>query len=205
VFALAEEHRLGERLNAVVLHNVFARFVELRDARKQPELELAFNVSPHRMHQEGLGNTLLADLQQAGLQPEQVVVEITEEAILSPSEPLRHNLDVLRRAGVRIGIDDFGTGYSSLVLLLNLRPDEIKLDQSIVGAIQNDPLALQIIRLMVNLAAQTQIELVAEGVEDQAVLEQLLELGVERLQGYLLGEPVPWQALCDTGHLPRVA
>ena len=103
----------------------------------------------------------------------------------------------LRQAGIRLALDDFGTGYSSLVLLKTLHPDVVKIDKAFTQAVHTDSEAVHIISLIAELAPRLGLELIGEGIEDQATLQQLRSLGVELFQGFALGRPaalIDWLA-----------
>jgi EAL domain-containing protein (putative c-di-GMP-specific phosphodiesterase class I) len=103
----------------------------------------------------------------------------------------------LRRLGLGISIDDFGTGYSSLAYLTQLPADELKIDRSFILALDADPAASTIVRLIVDLGANLGLEVVAEGVETEDVAEQLRSLGCGIAQGYHFARPMPSRALVD--------
>jgi EAL domain-containing protein (putative c-di-GMP-specific phosphodiesterase class I) len=95
----------------------------------------------------------------------------------------------LRALGVGVSIDDYGTGYSSIAYLRRLQPTEVKIDRSFVSAMSADPDAAAIVRATIDLAHVLGVTVVAEGVEDEAIRARLVELGVDRLQGYAIARP----------------
>ena len=117
--------------------------------------------------------------------------EITETAVMS--EPLRvmENMSRLRNLGVGFAIDDFGTGYSSLAYLQKLPVDEIKIDRSFVGQMASEPGSASIVRATVDLGHSLGLEVVAEGVEDQATWDLLASYLCQTAQGYLISRPIP--------------
>jgi EAL domain-containing protein (putative c-di-GMP-specific phosphodiesterase class I) len=118
-----------------------------------------------------------------------LVLELTEHSHVTDYEPLRAALDRIRRLGVRIAIDDVGTGYSGLRQLLELRPDILKLDQSITRGIDVDPTRRSLATSVANFAREMELTLVAEGVETPVEADVLAGLGVGLGQGYLFGRP----------------
>ena len=190
IFALAERYRLVPELGRVILEHTLQELVKLRQELERPDLNVAINISPSQLSQQDFGTWLLAQFSLQRIRPESVTVEVTESAVVETSQELTDNLEALRRAGVKLALDDFGTGFSSLRLLMWLKPDELKIDKSFVLAASRDPVALKIVRLLQTLTAQMQLLLVAEGVEDTALLQLLRQAGVQRFQGYLFARPL---------------
>jgi EAL domain-containing protein (putative c-di-GMP-specific phosphodiesterase class I) len=119
------------------------------------------------------------------------MLEITESILMTdPARALRvlHGLDAL---GVRISIDDFGTGYSSLARLKDLPVHELKIDRAFVTSMQTVHSDAVIVRSTIDLARNLGLAVVAEGVEDRSVLDELGDLGCDAAQGYYLSRPVP--------------
>ena len=100
-------------------------------------------------------------------------------------------MDSLRAAGVRVAIDDAGAGFASLRHILKLRPDLIKLDMSLIRDINLDPFKQALATSLISFAEKSNAMIVAEGIESEAELSMLVELGVGYGQGFFLGEPVP--------------
>ena len=190
IFSLAERYRLVPELGQLILERTLQELVQLRQELNRPDLNLAINISPSQLSQQDFSIWLLAQLSLQRIRPESVTVEVTESAVVETSQELTDNLDALRRAGVKLALDDFGTGFSSLRLLMWLKPDELKIDKSFVLAASHDPVALKIVQLLQTLTAQMQLLLVAEGVEDAALLQLLLQAGVQRFQGFLFARPL---------------
>ncbi|MEM8872377.1 MAG: EAL domain-containing protein [Pseudomonadota bacterium] len=120
---------------------------------------------------------------------ERIVIEITEHSAIDCYDTLLKQLNILRFMGVRVAIDDAGAGYSGLQQILRLRPDVIKLDISLTKRIDVDVVRRSLASAMVEFAGKTGALIVAEGVETQSEFDTLLDLGVDLMQGYLLGRP----------------
>ncbi|MEB3360890.1 MAG: EAL domain-containing protein [Synechococcaceae cyanobacterium] len=184
---LAEQHRqtqlLGDELIRLSLHG----FQQLN--HKHPGLRYYLNLAPHQLLDPQLAVRFLGELRSRDLEATAITLELTEHSILEPNAAVKGNLQTLRQAGMHLALDDFGTGYSSLVLLQTLRPDVVKIDKSFIQAIRHDPDALHIITLIASLAPRLGLELIAEGLEDQAMLSKLVELGISLFQGFELGKP----------------
>lgn len=133
-----------------------------------------------------------------------LVVELTEEELLSDASGLRETLDVLRGAGAQIALDDMGTGQASLRHLAELRPSYIKLDRSIVAGLHEDSARAALVDALVGYAERMGAHVVAEGVEKHAELECLVALRTPLVQGYLTGRPAPpWPLVVSRPVAPR--
>jgi len=154
-------------------------------------LRVSVNVSSHQFLEPGLAEVVSNALEQSGLPPVSLELEITESSLLRDVEVTVNTLRRLKDLGVRLAIDDFGTGYSSLAYLKRLPIDVLKIDQSFVRTLTTDPADATITEMIVQLAGGLNLTTIAEGVE---TLEQLLLLGsygCSRMQGYLFGKPAP--------------
>jgi len=164
--------------------------------------EVALNLSTRQLAEPGLTKRVEALLERNGLRPGGVALclEITESFLLEDPVATGTVLDELRALGVRLSIDDFGTGYSSLAYLRRFPLDTLKVDRTFVSGLGVDPDSRAITSAIIELAHALGLEVVAEGVEDQAQLEVLVDLGCDRAQGYLFSRPVPapelWGVLC---------
>lgn len=144
---------------------------------------LSMNVSPHTIL-SGKLDACLADVP-----PGRLVLELTEHAPIEEYTDLVSALERLRQAGLRLAIDDAGSGYASFRHILQLRPDIIKLDQSLIRDIDLDPGRRALAMALITFAGETGSRIVAEGVETERELAVLRALGVTTAQGYLLGRP----------------
>ncbi|MET3436653.1 EAL domain-containing protein [Sphingomonas sp. 1185] len=164
-------------------------------ARAWPrEWMLAINLSPVQLRDPMLAMQMLATILDHGFDPRRVEVEVTEGVLIEQRETATANLCALRQAGVRIVMDDFGTGYSSLSSLQQFRFDKIKIDRSFTSGMDSHGPALSIVRASIGLGRSLNIPIVAEGVETEAQLATLRELGCDQIQGYLIGRPGVVQA-----------
>ena len=153
-------------------------------------VRMAINLSARHLQDEHLAGKIADTMRQWGVVPELLEFEITESALMA--NPLRamETLTQLDEMGVGLAIDDFGTGYSSLIYLKQLPVDEIKIDKSFVIDMLDNNEDLVIVRSTVDLAHNMGRRVVAEGVESQAVLNMLIELGCDMAQGYHISRPV---------------
>lgn len=154
-------------------------------------LKVAVNVSPTQCRRADLAATVEAALEETGLPPEALELEVTESVFLrEDDETVLTQLWRLRGIGVGVAIDDFGTGYSSLGRLRALPVDKIKIDRSFVARLGQERGAGTIVRAIVALGHGLGLHVTAEGVENEAQLRFLRSAGCDGVQGFLLGRPV---------------
>jgi diguanylate cyclase (GGDEF)-like protein len=153
-------------------------------------LHLAVNISKRQLFSPYLTEQLLAQLEQRGLSPEDVVLEVTESVAVHDAAHTIEQLHALDRAGFRIAVDDFGTGYSSLSQLHELPVDELKIDISFVRRI-HEPSGRSMVEAILHLSRALNLKTVAEGVENELTANVLSDLGANMLQGYHFAKPMP--------------
>ena len=151
--------------------------------RLPASMTLTVNLSPRALLREDVIELLL------DATPSRLLVEITEHEPVHDYSALERPLGQLRDAGVRIGIDDFGAGHSSLRHVLQLAPDLVKLDISIIRNVDVDPSRQALVEAMLAFCSRVGADVIAEGVEQPGELRSLLELGVEYGQGWFLARP----------------
>jgi len=159
-----------------------------------PTLSMAVNVSAVQFRRGNLAKVIIKALERTGLNPQLLELELTESILVEDIDHLLAQLDVLKQLGVKLAIDDFGTGYSSLAYLKRFNIDRLKIDQSFVRDINTDPNDAAIVRAIVQMAHTLNLEVIAEGVEDEAMLKHLRECGCDEVQGYLFSKPLSAQA-----------
>jgi EAL domain-containing protein (putative c-di-GMP-specific phosphodiesterase class I) len=158
--------------------------------------KLAINISALQLGAENptLSELLARALNNHGLGPENLELEITETALLNDPERAGEQLRELADAGFSLAIDDFGTGYSSLAMLHSLPLDKLKIDRFFVERLGNDHADLAIVKATIVMAKELGLMTLAEGVETRDQLLKLQELGCDQFQGHLLGRPMPADA-----------
>jgi diguanylate cyclase (GGDEF)-like protein/PAS domain S-box-containing protein len=168
-----------------------------------PDARIAVNVSAVQLRSPHFKSYVTEALATSGLDPRRLEIEITENVLIADDRFVLDVLNDLRRLGIRIALDDFGTGYSSLSYLQRFTFDKIKIDRSFVANILHSATNGAIIRAVVALAAELDIEVVAEGIEtsDQAV--ELIGAGCLLQQGYLYGRPKPSALFGSPGSQPH--
>ena len=156
-----------------------------------PDVGVAVNVSVRSLADDGLLRLVERMLQRYALAPWLLTLEITESHIMADPAGTIGVLHGLRALGVRLSVDDFGTGYSSLSYLRRLPVDEIKIDQSFVHRMVDEPDDAAIVRSIIELARTLGLHVVAEGVEDEATWSALKALGVQEVQGWVVARSMP--------------
>ena len=154
-----------------------------------PELFLSFNLSSAQLMDPGTSGSILAILNRVGFDPTRLELEITETAVMSSADTAHRIITELRDAGVRISLDDFGTGQSSLGRLRDFMFDKVKIDRAFVSRINSDRASEHIIKAILAMCEGLELEVVAEGIEDQAEAAKLRGLGCGMGQGYFYGKP----------------
>ena len=163
-----------------------------RTAAAWPEhVRIAVNLSPVQFKCRTLVDQVVAALDEAGLAPERLELEITESLLLADTESVLEVLHRLRGLGVRISLDDFGTGYSSLRYLRSFPFDKIKIDRSFTSEVGSRKDALAIIQAVVSLGHSLGMSTTAEGVETEEQLEAVRAQGCDEVQGFLFSPPLP--------------
>ena len=185
----AEAAGLMHRLTARVLNVALREFQEIQTTTQ--DLTISINLSAQDLTQAELPTLLTQALNTWGIAAQQVVIEITETAIMDDQRARATTLERLKEIGVSLAIDDFGTGYSSLARLKHLPVDEIKIDVSFIRHMLADIRDENIVRSIIDLAHHLDLRVVAEGVEDAATLQRLIELECDLAQGYFLSPPLP--------------
>ncbi len=187
---VAVQLRLVDRLDEVVRRAALADVGWLAQRGLGDDLRVSFNLSAASALERGVAGRLTELVEQSGVAPGRVVVELTESEIsTSMLERIRRTLDALRRHGLAVALDDFGVGTSSLRHLASLPVDEIKIDQAFVRQVTSREGA-RLIEGIVALARRLGVAVVAEGVEDDASARRLFELGVAYGQGFHFARPM---------------
>jgi diguanylate cyclase (GGDEF)-like protein len=154
-----------------------------------PPLKISMNFTSTQFTQSEVESTIIAAVKRSGLDPNQVIAEITEGVMIRNIDSVLTVLEGLKIFGIEIHIDDFGTGYSSLMYLHRLQADALKVDRSFVAQLPKDEDADMLVRTIIGLAHNLGLQVVAEGIETPAQLERLKELGCELGQGFLFAKP----------------
>jgi diguanylate cyclase (GGDEF)-like protein/PAS domain S-box-containing protein len=188
---LAEDTGLILPLGHWVLETACAQLLAWADQPRLAHLTLAVNLSARQFRHPDFVQQVLAVIEQTGVDPNKLKLEITESLLLHDVEDVIAKMVALQAHGVGFSLDDFGTGYSSLSYLKRLPLDQLKIDQSFVRDVLADPNDAAIARTIVALAKSLGLSVIAEGVETEAQRDFLASEGCHAYQGYLFGRPGP--------------
>jgi len=189
---LAEETGLIVALGEWVLRTACAEAASWPD-----DINVAVNLSPSQFRAGSLANEVKRILEETGLAPRRLELEITEGILLIDEEQILLTLQQLRHFGVRISMDDFGTGYSSLSYLRRFPFDKIKIDQSFVRKVPNDPESAAIVRAMITMGSCLGMSITVEGVETLEQFEFSVAEGCDTIQGFHISRPLTGEAFAS--------
>lgn len=187
---MLEESSMAEAIGAWVIGQA-CRQAALWNADGQRALRIGVNVTAGQFKSGRLVATVSEALRTSGLAPGLLCIEITEQDQMADTEPMRSTMQGLKALGVLVAIDDFGTGYSSLSYISRLRPDELKVDKSLVSSVDRDPERAGLVVAALAMARSLHLLVVAEGVETEAEQAFLRSHGCDMAQGYLHARPIP--------------
>ena len=185
--ALAEATDLIRTMSEIVMAKARDRLASA--VHQQPALYISFNITPRELTDPGLLDRLIRVFDDESLPRQQVLLEVTERDLVDDAAV--DTLHALRAAGFRIAIDDFGTGHSSLSLLERVPADKLKIDRAFVQSIGEDGAPRPVLDAIITMAHGIGLPLIAEGVETEAQHRYLSQRGVQCIQGFLHGRPMP--------------
>lgn len=186
---IAEETGIIYELGAWVLREA-CRQMKAWHMAGGPLIPVSVNLSSQQFHQANLSAFIRSVLEETGLAPEYLELEITESMMTDPSTSTSI-LNELSGSGIRLSLDDFGTGYSSLSYLKLLPIHQLKIDRSFIRDITNNPDDKAIVATIVSMARHLKMDVIAEGIETKEQLEILLENDCRKVQGYYYSKPLP--------------
>lgn len=201
LFEAARRSGAKLELEYLCLDNAFKRFVSAHVTG-----HLFVNVSPDSVYEDAnFANRFLELAAHAGMPPDRCVIELTEESLFDDYARLRSTLQKLRDAGCEMAIDDLGAGSSGLRTWSELRPDYVKIDRYFINGIDTDLTKHEFVRSILDMGRAIGCRVIAEGVETQGECRELVELGIDRLQGNFFGRPsaTPTLALQQIDSLDR--
>ncbi len=191
---VAEESSLIVPIGEWVLRRACMDAVAL-SRQLQRQVLIGVNMSPRQLMQRNIVEQIEAALEESGLDPTSLELEITENLLMSHTDEMEALLSRIRAIGVRIAIDDFGTGFSSLSYITRFPIDRFKIDRAFIRDIIDDRNSAAVTSAIIAMAHGLHIEVVAEGVETNAQREALRSRGCDGAQGFLIGRPVPLKEL----------
>jgi diguanylate cyclase (GGDEF)-like protein len=186
---VAEETGQILAIGDFVLHEAMQEFHSLSQKIPDWEAYVAVNVSVHQLFARDLPQKIGKLLEEIGLNPKFLCLEVTESAIIQNVEEAVQTLKQIQAMGIRLALDDFGTGYSSFSYLTRMPLDIVKIDRSFVANLSKADADVKIISAIVNMAHELGLKVIAEGVETQQEADLLTSIGCDRAQGYLFGRP----------------
>ncbi|MDO8206730.1 MAG: EAL domain-containing protein [Gallionella sp.] len=187
---LAEQSKLILPIGRWVLEAACARLKAWEAHPVLSTMHLAVNISPVQFHQVDFVRQVKGIITASGVNPGRLELELTENLVLDDVEEAIAKMAALKAIGVRFSMDDFGTGYSSLQYIKRLPIDQLKIDQSFVRDILTDPGDAMMVQTIAEMARNFGYDVIAEGVEELAQLQPLIERGCDTFQGYLFSRPV---------------
>ena len=156
---------------------------------------VSVNVSAHQLARKRFADDVRQSLQESGIEPSSLTLEITETTLMRNVSAASEQLQAIRALGVGIAIDDFGTGYASLSQLQRVPVDILKIDRSFVAALKDGGQSRELLEAILGVGRALSLTVVAEGVEEQAQITALQEMGCERAQGFLMAKPSGAEAI----------
>jgi len=210
---MAESAGLMHQVTGAVIRMTIEQMVAWKS--ENIKLGVALNLAMPNLLDTALPADLCSQLEEAGIHPPDLTVEITENIVMSDPERVLANLAQLREVGIRISLDDFGSGNTSLAYLRQLPLDEVKMDRGLVGDMVSDPRNAAIARAAISITHELGLQVVAEGVEEPETVQVLADLDCHEIQGYVFAKPMPaaevpawlnaFQATGATGTAPAVS
>jgi diguanylate cyclase (GGDEF)-like protein len=187
---------VAEEMGLIVALGEWVMRKACEDASTWPDhIKVAINLSPTQLTSRTLLPAIVQTLAATRLDPQRLVVEITEAVLMNNTEATVAVLYQLRSLGVQIALDDFGTGYSSLSYLRSFPFDKLKIDRSFIAGLADGDESVNIVRAVTGLARSLNMATTAEGVETEQQLQQVRDLGCTEMQGFLFSRPVPLSEL----------
>jgi len=188
---LAEDAGLMDLLTALILDEALSQCAAWRNAGRT--VAVSVNVSATNLLDPAFPGSVAQLLDDHGLPPELLVVEVTETTAMSDVQRCRHAIAALSELGLIVSVDDFGAGFTSLAYLSSLSVGELKLDRTFIDGLASahDPRNRALVGSTISLAHALGLRVVAEGVDDEESLELLSDLECDLAQGYLISRPRP--------------
>lgn len=181
---------LAERCGLIDALGVHMLKTSIGHAKKWPGLALSVNVSPVQLCNPEFAAEVISLLQELDFDPKRLTLEITEGVLMTNPEQARRSIDHLKQVGIKFALDDFGCGYASIGALRQFGFDRMKIDRSLVSALDQASNGADVLRATISLATALQIPVTAEGIENTRQAAILREAGCDQLQGYLIGKPM---------------
>lgn len=186
---IIERSRLLQEITLWILNTALNQSRLMR--ARVPDFRVAVNISPQLLDSPELVELVTRALRIWDVEPQHLILEITETSIMVNEDVAQRNLRRLNEAGVLLSIDDFGTGYSSYSYLQRLPVQEMKIDRSFITDLLSDTKNQHLVRSMIQLGRDFNMNVLAEGIETAGIQQRLVDMGCEYGQGYLISRPMP--------------
>jgi predicted signal transduction protein with EAL and GGDEF domain len=196
---VAEQMGLMDSLGVFVLRRA------LQEAKRWPQLYVAVNLSPLQVRHSGIVDLVRTSLEQAGVAPARLTLEVTEGVLVENSETMVRRIQELHGLGVRIALDDFGAGYSNLGYLQRFPFQKLKIDKSLVDPLGTSQNGAAVVQAAVALGRALGLSITAEGVETEQQRVLLRLAGCDEMQGYLFSKPIPARGIDQVLKRPQAA
>ena len=191
---VAEQTGMMDDIGAYIIAKA-AEEIKLLQDKLETHFSLSLNISVVQFMEDDFLEELIFIIEQKEFNKSSLILEVTESLSISDFDKIVHLLQSIREQGIEISLDDFGTGYSSLSILRKLPINELKIDKSFIDGIVYDENDRKLVRSIVEIAKNFDLNTVAEGVENQEQLQILQELGCELIQGYYYSKPLTIEQL----------
>ena len=192
---VAEKSDLIIPIGQWVLERALKDFRKLEQSAKVEKFYVSVNLSAKQLHSKELVKVIQEVINRFGIDPEKLQFELTETSYLAKDEQVYDNLKALRNIGVKIAIDDFGSGYASMVYLQRVPASTLKIDRSFVRHLAGNEHHRELVRSIIQLGKNLNMDIVAEGVEDWEQLQFLEGHNCDRFQGFLFSKPISFTKL----------
>ena len=193
---IAERTGVMVKLGQYIINTSLKEIVSLQQ-QTEKKLQLSINISVKQLMESSFYENLLRSIKNTGFQKTSLMLEVTESLFIENQSEVFPLLKKIRAEGIKISLDDFGIGYSSLSLLRKLPIDELKIDKSFIDDLEYDTDAVNMIKMIISVGKQLDIELLTEGVEKQEQKDMLNSYGCNLYQGYYFSKPLKREDLLD--------
>lgn len=187
---VAEESGLIVQIDELVLRKACRQAV-LWQQRGYESLRLSVNISMVNFNKGDIVDRIVSIVHETGMDPRLLTIELTESVVMNNPDVTQTVLQSLKKEGIKISLDDFGTGYSSLSYLRKLPIDILKIDRSFIRDITEDEKSVALVRTIIQMTQNLQLNVVAEGVETKEQFDRLQQWECLEIQGYLISRPIP--------------
>ncbi len=187
---VAEKYGLIDKVDRTVFVNSAKFFTELVRKSKRDDISLSVNVSVKHLMKNDFIDEIRSVLEQTGLPPRQLEIEITESIVIDSFEKAMLVIGEIKKMGVKVAIDDFGTGYSSLSYLNSFPGDLLKVDKSFIDKMNASETSRKYVETIISIGHVMHFDVIAEGVEEAEQIETLRSIGCDYIQGFCWGKPL---------------